>query len=268
METLIKYLLDIIKNILDKVAIIQDEESIKYNSLLHKSVELSKIFNKLRRDNKKIKIAICANNSIEWIISFLSILFSGNIPVLISPSLGLAKIVYILIKSSTSILITDIVDSKLIEKFRGTIMYIHSDNFKIKSTKSIILEEVYEEILSNLISTNDGKKRKLLIYTPNRLKGVKISYKNIYILLKELNDRKIFKQNQFYLAYPEFTYNYVLGLLLPLISGTKIIILSFYHNFENVHSIQYNSIKYKPSTIILNANQFNKLYDFYIQIIP
>ena len=252
MEQLLKYLILTIRVFWDEVAVIQNNTAIKYIDIFKEAYELSNAFK--REKSKKLKIAICANNSIEWIISFLAIILSNNTLVIISPSLGYKKISHILAVTGTNILISDSYFN-----FNGIIY--NTKKIRSKSVKNIKLFKVFRELINSLYFPKIGDD--IIIYTPNKLKEVKISYIEILILLRELKTKEIFKSESSYLAYPEFSYNYVLGMLLPLVSNTKIIIpndidqISMYGYPYNLHSYIE---KFKFSTLIITADQFHRLF--------
>ncbi len=269
MEKLLKYLIVIIKTFWNDIAIIQGDKSIKYSSLIKEVITLSITLNTFWRKDKKLRVAICADNSIEWIISFLGTIFSNNTLILISPSLGVTKILHILSVSETNILITDIgrlqQDNTYVKGFKGIILYTKFVRKYSASNKTLNLYNIYKEIIRNTIFRKKGVD--LIIYTPNRLEEINISFLEVFAILKELKYKEIFEPDSNYLAFPEFSYNYLIGLLLPLISGTKIVIIPTFNDTKiSVHNIKYHIDKYKPPVLIITANQFNQLYLEYIQL--
>lgn len=271
MNILLKYLILAIKPFWDKIAIIQNGISIKYSELFKQSIELSTEFNELRKKDKKLVIALCANNSISWIISFISVIISNNTLVLISPKTEIELILHQLISSEVDIIITDSKNKKLhkilkefIVKFRRIIIY--TDDIKSKNHKNLSLFTAFKLLIRNFVFGKEGDD--IIIYTPNREQEIKLRYDDMLYLLMELKNKEIFKSKSDYLAYPEFTYNYVFGMLLPLISNSTIIITNyikplFDDSNNELTDISYNFYhhiqKREVSTIIINASQFNQI---------
>ena len=94
--------------------------------------------------NKDEKIAIFANNSPEWIISYFGILKAGAIPVTVNINFIKDPLIYNLEKSDTSHLI---IDSKLLQAFIDV-----EDKLKNKIKNLIIIGDV-EDKLKNKIKT-------------------------------------------------------------------------------------------------------------------
>jgi hypothetical protein len=272
MDILLKYLIIAIKPFWDKIAAIQDGISIKYSEIFRKAIELSKRFNELKRKDKKIVIALCANNSIEWIISFLSVVISNNTLVLISPSMTIEKILHILVSSEVDIIITDSKNEKLhkiltdfVIKFRRIILY--TENIKYENNKTLHVFDTFRVLIRNFEFGKHGDD--IIIYTPNKLKEIKLPYDDMLYLLMELKNKEIFKSKSDYLSYAEFTYNYIFGMLLPLISNSKIIITNYVRlifddgSGSELTNISYNFYrqlqKREVSTVVVNANQFNQI---------
>jgi hypothetical protein len=269
MDILLKYLILAIKPFWNNVAAIQDGISIKYSELFRQAIKLSSEFSKLRRE-KKI-IALCANNSVEWIIAFLSIIISNNTLVLISPRTEIELILHNLVASEVDIIITDSKNVKLhkilkdfVTKFKKGIIY--TENIKIKDYKTLPVHEALITMFRNFEFGKDGND--IIIYTPNRQQEIKLPHDDMLYLLMELKNKEIFKSNTDYLAYAEFTYNYVLGLLVPLSSGSRIIITNYSKPLFDDTNLELNDITYNfnhciqkrsISTVILYANQFNQI---------
>jgi hypothetical protein len=257
MENIIRYVLLLIKPYWNKIAITYNETSVKMSDLFKEAIELSNSFKLGKRDNKVI-IALCANNSINWVISFLSIIISNNTIVIISSSMNLESILHILTVSEVDILITDLnID------FKGRIININRFIYS-KNPKELRTFELFRFIARRYILGKQGDD--IIIYTPNTLKEIKLSFNKMFYLLRELKIKEIFKSNTDYLAYAEFSYNYVIGLLLPLISNTRIIIPDYSIDYSKpeLSNISYNFYHHinnkKIPTVILNANQFTQIF--------
>jgi hypothetical protein len=276
MKKLVKYLIINIRNFWNDIAAVQEEKSIKYNDLIKSatmlSIELNNYDNYTNTNFEKNNIAICASNSIEWIIAFLGSIFNNSTIILIPSLQSHSRISHILSVSNCNILITDLKDEEIKSlKFRGIVIptkYLRSYNTEQtlipKEVKDkISIRQIYRMIIKNFQMKRIGPD--IIIYSPNDLKKIKISFSEILILLKELKNKEIFESKTEYLSYPTFTYNYVIGLLLPLISNTRIIINS---SIISHYNIQYNIEKYKPPVIILNAYRFLQLYFNFVKSEP
>jgi len=266
MEELLRYIVIAIKSFWNDIAIIHDTKSIKYIDLFRNVIELSKSFNTpwiyrhVHCEDKKLRIALYANNSIEWITVFLATILSNNTLIIISPLTEIEEALHCLL--SADILITDRNQDngrkELNRLFLGVILDIESI-IEPLSTKSIHINEVLRHSIRN--ATFGGKGDNVIIYTPNVLKEVKISFNKILVLLRELKNKEIFESKTEYPAYPQFSYNYILGMLLPLISNTIIIIPNRIAPFTEInYNFHFYVQSHKMPIIILSAHQFMQLY--------
>lgn len=271
MKELIKYILEKIKPLWEKENIIyyrdglNHRESISFHSIFKKAMELSKVINGSTSSSKKLKVALYARNSIEWIISFFGIIISNNTLVIIPASLELEKVERELTISGTSVLITD-VDKSKIKHYKTFIRkVISTDEIGLYSGKKegSPIYPFYRELVTNSFFGKSGDD--IIIYSPNWLTEVKISFSEILVLLTELKERKrIFKEDNYYIVNIEFSYNYILGMLLPLICGTKVVIPTYIYPMYRSgikYSLYHFLLTYKPSTVILTADQFTILFN-------
>lgn len=250
---LIKLILAVFQNYLGNIFIIQESSKYTYRDVLNMSLSLSK-----RLDdyfNKPIKIALIANNSLEWIVAFFAILLSKHKLVLFSPNLSNSKIIAVIRASNCSLLMHNFIDKDdLLETVSDQCKIMHiNDISHYKSDKTY-----HTFIASKDIFTS------LEIYTPRSLSKVVINSDKLVALTDALGKHKIFDDSTSYVADAEFSYNYVLGLLLPFINGITIIIPRKRHHLLS-HGEVFISAKYESEVVILNARQFKEIYQEYIE---
>lgn len=236
MNILAIFLIEMFKKYFESTAVTSNESSYTYKEILEKSYSLANRLNHLSKE--RTKIALIANNSIEWIIVFIAVILSDHKLVLISRNLSIKKVKRSISDSKASIIITDLP----LHKRDFSYIYCVIDIKTIEYKKSIVLDRNMLHIEENLI-----------VYTPRRLEGISIPYKKILSVLSELDKKEIFNTSTEYVAYQEFTYNYVLTLLLPLTEGVEIIIPK--HVF-NTFTLSFHSEK----VVILTAHQFEELW--------
>lgn len=227
---IIKHLFEIFSN---SIFVINANKSYTFGEIYQQSLQVSSYLNS--RSNRKLNVALIANNSVEWIICFFGILFSKHHLVLFSPNLSTEKVRHVVMDAKIDILINGI-----------------CGNFE--------LPEVYSPKYLLFISKNESvdlsqrSSEGIFIYSPNSLKPHFLSF-NYSILgkMKEIATHELFldRSNYYQSRKLEFTYNYIICLLLPLSKGCKIHLDGPIDTFD--------------STIVTTGHEFEKSYKAYIE---
>ena len=218
-----------------------------YREIFEYSKRLSTELNLI--SNSSLRIGLIGDNSVEWIIAFFGILFSRHIPVLISKKLSSHIIKQVAVIEKLDIIISD--------------FSIEIDNYPLLQ-RWILLDKIVDYRCRDFLITQYKEKSLeiLIMITPNQNKEVIINYEQIYLFLKELTKKSIFKQDDNYIANLEFTYNYILGLLLPFLYGNTIIILN--NSFISTYYLSNLRWNLSNTTICITAHKFELLYKKYI----
>jgi hypothetical protein len=220
-----------------------------YREIFEYSKRLSTELNLI--SNSSLRIGLIGDNSVEWIIAFFGIIFSRHIPVLISKKLPFYTIQDIVIRENLDIVISD--------------FKININNYPLIQ-RWILLDEITNYRCGDFLVTQHKEKSPeiLVIITPNQNKQVIITYNQIESLLKELTKKSIFKQDDNYITNLEFTYNYILGLLLPFLYGGTIIV----SNSSFISNYYLSNLKWglNTSTICITAHEFELSYKKCIDI--
>ena len=221
MNKLTSFIIELIKMSFEDVALICGNTKLKYKEMLGRAIYLAFFLITISKKNRvHLRIAIVANNSIEWVIVFLAAIFSDSTLILISTNLNKTKIKHILNDSSVNLIFTDqqyLLEEENYNEAVCNITTINTlggskSNDNITITGLPILLKGLEK--SEKLWISDGK---LVVYTPRDLKRVEISYTEIVSLLSVLGDKDIFDGE--FIANEDFSTNYILCLLLPLLSG-------------------------------------------------
>lgn len=225
MKNLITFITEAFQMYRENVAIKEKTKSIKYKDLL---IAINYIAASIailcqRNSNNKNKVGLVADNSIEWIVIFIGILFSGHVPVLISTKLSRNKILHILNDSNVTIVFTDQEYISSNGMYKCFSMDVPFDTIS-KSFTEVTFELHY--------SYNGLNNIDLMVYTPRNLKQVTFSNSEILSLLSVLGSKNIFKSDTEVEINQDFSINYVFCLLLPLLSGTTIVLDSYKWNNE------------------------------------
>ena len=244
MNNLTILLFKLFETILKNACIISNNTVYTYEYILSSSINMAVYLNSLSLN--KINIALIANNSIEWIITFLAIIISKHHLVLISPKCSLSKIYHALQAYNVKILITDIPNLNLDKVTTVRSIYIISE-IKFDSS-SITIYKIHD-----ISSAKDDNG--ISVVTPREIKSVFISYDEIIDTLNILEEKKIFEKCESYVCNQEFTYNYILCLLFPILQETTII-LGSYNKSLTID---------KSDTVILTGYQFESLWREYVE---
>jgi len=262
MNNLITLILDIFKRYLASTCVIEENTYLSYADILYRASTLARNLN--NHYYSRIRIGLIANNSANWIIVFIAVILSKHRLVLFSPKcLRPGDIDHIIIDSNVSLLYTD-VDMFTINfnNFQKelcnvkNITHLTFDNMRMDSPKKFL----DTEYIAGTLIESVGKS--IIIYTPRHLTKVFIAYEDIVKKLTVLNSYGTFNNTTTYLAYPDFTYNYLLGFLLPFQNDITIVIP---YGDEDTYGMKNNFLTHQPEVVILNASQFEFLYKEYIE---
>ncbi len=221
-----------------------DEEPLTYKEMGEKIEAIIALLNK-KGIKKGNKVAIIGENSPNWAISYLGIIFTGAVVVPILPDFPKDDILNVLKHSEAKLLFAT---KKQIEKIKGeecsnikTIVSLddfkeENENYKIESFSDKINEfinqaskfihEIGEKtgILSTEVTEEDIA---AIIYTSGTTgmsKGVMLTHKNITSNI--LSTKKVvdFNENDRFLSILPMSHAYegTLGFLMPLFSGSSI----------------------------------------------
>jgi acyl-CoA synthetase (AMP-forming)/AMP-acid ligase II len=228
MKNLITFITEAFQMSWEDIALKTEDKTIKYKELLNAIKEMAVFINTLYitgfykecLEGKKLKIALVASSNINWVITFLGILFSGNIPVLISTRLSKNKIYHILNDNNIAIVFTN-VRSIYTEGIYHCININNLDSYKRTQERNNVINLFRKD---TSICYTDNKQTDLIVYSPNELKKCVFSNTEILSLLSTLGSKNIFSQGDEICITKDFSYNYIFCLLLPLLSGSSIFI--------------------------------------------
>ena len=255
-----KLILQILLLFKDKGFIYDSIRILSYGEVRERVVRVTNYLNKLSNE-RQVKIALIATNSIDWIICFLAILISKHHLVLISPYLTTSKIKKAVMDSNVDIIITSKdfnIDMFPLCHRVFRINYI--SNISSNNERNGLKKSLDESILENQ-ETNFSSKG-ITIISPRKLSEIRISKDNINDRLKILTTKNIFPDFSTYVAYLEFTYNYVICLLLPLIHGC-IIRIPEKRSEYSIHALSRSTNG--EQTVIITGRQFENLYKKFIE---
>jgi chaperonin cofactor prefoldin len=246
MKQLIKLLIRIFNDYLENICIIEDNIKYTYHEILSKASSLSLVLNK--QYPEPIRIALIAKNSGAWVISFIGILLSRHKLVLFPATLSIESIKHIIVNSRSTLLITDI-DPKELVDLETICLILVIDNVRlIKVRDGNIVEEDTQE--------------SIIVYSPRKLEKHHLTLDSIVEKLRLVDKYGTFNNTTIFIAYPAFCYDYIIALLLPLVHGVTIIIPNQEEDsWGTCNTIQQN----EPEVVILNARQFEGVYEEYIK---
>jgi len=248
MNKLATLIIEMLKLSLGLTAVISNNTEYTYEYILNASKNLAAQLNETYA--RRTKIALIADNSVEWIIVFLAIIFSKHQLVLFSSRLSKKKIYNILIYSRTSVVITDL---DLDRDKTPTI-------FDVIIISDLIMpgEDEFHWLLEQ-----DEQDTGIIVFTPRKMSQVYIAYDEITNLMGVLETKNIYRTLQEnYVNYQDFTYNYVLCLLLPLLSGLTIVLPS---DYSTAYSLKHTLKSQINETVILTGYQFELLWREYVE---
>jgi long-chain acyl-CoA synthetase len=255
MNRLRKLIIGIFENSFDLVAVISNNIEYTYEYILNTSKNLAETLNDAYP--RRTKIALIANNSVEWIIIFIAVLLSKHTLVLFSNKQSKKKIYNILQYSRVSVLITDIKDLNKDKMFLiHDIIYVSDIEFNFNSSNRLLRNQY-------LYLDEESDSQGIIVFTPRKMEMISITSIEIIDTLKILNEKNIYTtQYGNYVNYQDFTYNYILCLLLPLLHG---ITITLPVEFATPYSLKYTLKSQITKVVILTAYQFESLWREYIE---
>jgi hypothetical protein len=250
MNSFISLIIEVFKKHLMSIFVIQNNKEYTYKFVFEKSIALACYLNNTyhneRTGKDRIRILLIANNSVEWIICFFGILLSRHKLILFSPKAEISSINTVIVNSGITLIISD--DSVNLPMF-------------------IRKEYEYEDISIVHFFSDEGyldelpeQQSQLLLFN-NKLEATHSDYEGIVQKLITLGRYQIFKDSTIYIGKVEFTYNFILGLLLPFIEGVTIVIPN---KEEDIYGVKNMLTQYQPEVVILTARQYKKLHREYI----
>ena len=253
MNQLTILLIELFKSIF--IAKVKDrEKNYTYMYIFKRAITLANYLNMASR--KPIRIALIANNSINWIIVFLAVIFSKHQLVLFSRNNTITKIKKIISDSKSTFVITDIT----LYEIKNSCPFVRV----IIEIEDII--NIDEDILTDSLDIEDFSQQSILTYTPNKLKEVEITYDHIIELCSKLSKEKdLFDATNTFVLNQELCYNYVLCLLLPLLAGVDIIISETNIEGKGLFKTIDNIQAHQPEIVILTGYQFEVIWRQFIE---
>ncbi len=234
-----------------------DEKQNTYDDL-HK--EINKIGHLLRNLDIKQgdKVAILAQNSPQWVASYLAIAAIGAIVVPILPDFSQREVTYILEHSESKAIF---VSETLQENISPTISLhtINIENQTVVGEEGIGIEYSYDELSYANIEEDDLL---AIIYTSGTTgfsKGVMLSHKNIISNIEQcLQMQEVTSQDRFLSILPlSHTFENTLGMLLPLACGSSV----YYLKTLPTPSVLLSAMsKIKPTMFLLVPLVIEKIY--------
>lgn len=228
--------------------------------------------------SRKGKIAIIAENSVEWVITDLTSMMASYITVPIYPSLSAESIKYILNDSgaevcfvSTKLQLNKILSiRKDLPHLKNIISYndVESSNLKdniisfrdiFRNKKSRKLNDIIEEIeiLSDGINEDDLL---TVIYTSGTTgtpKGVMLTHKNIYSNIIAFPEIVHVSESDVFLSYLPYSHIYerTVGYYLAFFSGSKI------YYAQSIDTIGVQMQEAKPTLVATVPRLLDKMYN-------
>src|SRR5208337_2301567 len=167
------------------------------------------------------------------------------------PNQPLKNIVRILCENSIDLIITDVP-----EILHHCIMETRIENIN-ELIQNIDKRPDREHTDQQWIKEEKG----IVVLSFRCLRLIHVSFGTIISLLANLGKKGLFADKEketYYVAHVDFTYNYIIGLILPLSHGVTIVI-------PRDSDITYPGVTlYHPNTIILTGRHFEVLYHTYI----
>lgn len=253
-------ILQVFKTYHDKDSVKSNDTSYSYKDIL---IKVYFLVQQLKNTNPApMRVGLVAHNSIEWVIVFLAVILSGNKLVLFSPLTSKAKLKHMIINANLQLLFTDYESIEEIRNPITTIVSITKLRYVLLNSPEAQHIESYECIIEKLSNYHNELIKGIIVYSPKSIYPVIIPYTHIILMLDVIREAKIFDKTTNYVAYPEFTYNYILGFLLPFIEGINIVIPT---GKFSTHDAKWQFNTYLPEIVILNAYQFEQIWREFIE---
>lgn len=246
MKKLIEIIINIFIEYVNIIAVRESDISYTYKEIFTRVKNLTNTLNAMYEN--PITIALVANNSVNWIVVFFGVLLSKHRLVIFPSTFGIIKTSHVVIDSGSTLLITSL-------NVKGLEIYLNGFCAILK-INNIKLSPYYNE---NVCESD--KDDHIITYSPRRLTPHIITENGILQKMRLLDRYNIFKENDTYIAYADFSSNYILGLLLPFIHGCTIVISKDEDSWARANTIQENN----SEVVVLNSRQFEDLYNEVIE---
>jgi hypothetical protein len=225
---------------LENIFVIYNSKSYTYRYIFKRSRALAEILNKAYKS--PIRILLVAENSVDWIITFFAILFSRHKLVLFSIKSDIEDLIVSVPRWNIQLVLTD-------QQYDDYYFLCNVINIKIFTKFPIKDGDIFE--------TNTS----ISVISPNKLIPVTIDHDKILNTMILLGRNKVFDESTTYLGQVEFTYNYLISVLLPLTCGITIVIPQNKDSYGLRHELE----EHEPEVVILTAFDFMLLYKKYIE---
>lgn len=228
----------------DRIFVRENTTSYTFAEIKIKVMKVVRFLNSL--SNEPIKVALVADNSINFIIIFLATIISGNHLILFTPRASRSKLAHVLIDSGVLVLVTSI-------NTEGLKSYIKS-YARIVLTPDEILQ-LKEDVCVNY-NNRTGNEGSVVVYTSNGGSHEHLHTHNIMDTLRH----KMGSCAGSYLIGIEMTTSFIETILVPLKLGKTIIISNSNSPFDNTVLLQ----QYKPEKFITTSYSFMQIYKEWI----
>ncbi len=214
---------------------------------VHSVITLLKNLNIKKGD----KVALLANNSPEWVATYLAIGSQGAVVVPILPDFSKKEVSHILSHSeSKAVFISEKLQDKLDTELNLKTLQIEDINITNEEQKRYDYENVNEDDLLAIIYTSG---------TTGFSKGVMLSHKNILVNIKQaLMMQKVDSNDRFLSILPlSHTFENTLGMLIPMYCGSAV----YYLDKLPTPSVLLPAMaKIKPTMMLLVPLVIEKIY--------
>jgi long-subunit acyl-CoA synthetase (AMP-forming) len=246
MKKLIEIIINIFVEYVNLIAVRESNVSYTYKEIYTRAKGLANTLNSMYKE--PITIALVANNSVNWIVVFFGVLLSKHRLVIFPSTFGIIKTSHVVINSGSILLFTSLDIGGLELYLSGFCRAIKINNLKWNHH-------------GNDIEHHENKDDHIITYSPRQLNPCIITESSVLQKMRLLDRYDIFKEGDTYIAYSDFSSNYILGLLLPFIHGSTIVISKDEDSWAMSNTIQENN----SEVVILNSRQFENLYNEIIE---
>ena len=178
MHNCIEWLINSTNKYPNKIAIIEEDKSITYSSLLERTKSIATYLIKEEQFNSPI--ILFTDKSIDTLISFFGIMLSNNFYTLINPELPETRITSIKETINSKIVLTDKEHLELANKY--------FNNLKIVLIKDILNTKINEELINTSLSNHIDYDPLYVNFTSGSTgtpKGVVISHRSVIDFINE-----------------------------------------------------------------------------------
>lgn len=246
MKTIIDYLEKWSQDIPKKTFIQTETQSFTYQEIQSRVYKFSSILNQFP---SKSVISIMFDNSIEFVICYLSVINSGRIVHVISPSISKNNLVSQIKSCNSTIVLTRV---KFIDEFKelkNQIKFL--DFYELEKQKSIKNENEKSDI-SSLIYTSG---------TTSAPKGAKIKHSNVIFTTKNIVDVLNYKNSDVDVLPLSLSHSFGLGCLhVSLYTGATLILhknsMNILEIFDSIKKNNATTFAAVPATLTTIVNNF------------